>query len=107
VDVHISTEDNQARFLRCIGEPTRLRIIKLLASGERCVGEIVELLDKEQSSVSHHLRALKDCNIVVVRQEAQKIYYALSDPELAELIFKIEAIMKEVPLCHNPSGDCE
>jgi len=107
MDVHITAEDNQARFLRCIGEPTRLRILKLLASGERCVGEIVESLDKEQSLVSHHLRALKNCNIVVVRQEAQKIYYALSDPGLAELIFKIEAIMEEVPLCHNLRGNCE
>ena len=107
MDVQKTTEDNQARFLRCIGEPTRLRILKLLAGGEKCVGEIVEFLDKEQSSVSHHLRALKDCNIVVVRQEAQKIYYALSDPGLAELIFKIEDILKKVPLCHNLAGDCE
>ena len=44
---------------------------------------------------------------MVVRQEAQKIYYALADPGLAELVLKIEDIMKEVPLCHNLGGDCE
>lgn len=59
----------QARFLRCIGEPSRLRILKLLASGDKCVGEIVEVLNKEQSLVSHHLRALKECNIVAAKQE--------------------------------------
>jgi ArsR family transcriptional regulator len=106
VDVHIP-EDYQARFLRCIGEPTRLRILKLLAGGERCVGDIVELLDKEQSLVSHHLRALKDCRVVDVRQEAQKAYYSLADPMLAELVLKIESLLKAVPLCQNPEGTCE
>ena len=101
----MTIEDNQARLLKCIGEPTRLRILKLLAGGEKCVGEIVEALDKEQSLVSHHLRALKDCNIVVVRQEAQKIFYKLADPRLAELVLKSEAIMKELPLCQG-NGVC-
>lgn len=100
----MNAEEEQARLLRCIGEPTRLRILKMLAGGEKCVGEIVEALAKEQSLVSHHLRALKDCNIVGVRQEAQKIYYALTDPALAELVFKCEAIMKELPLCQGTNG---
>jgi len=100
----MTTEEEQARFLRCIGEPTRLRILKMLASGEKCVGEIVESLDKEQSLVSHHLRALKDCNIVVLRQEAQKIYYKLTDPALAELVLRCEAIMNELSLCQGRGG---
>jgi DNA-binding transcriptional ArsR family regulator len=92
-------ENEQARFLRCIGEPTRLRILKLLANGSKCVGNIVEATNKEQSLVSHHLRALKECNIVIAKQEAQKIYYKLADPRLAELVFMIESIVTELPLC--------
>jgi len=95
----MNIEDNQARFLRCIGEPTRLQILKLLSSGEKCVGEIVVTVGKEQSLVSHHLRALKECNIVLARQEAQKIYYRLADPGLAELVLKSESLMKELSLC--------
>ena len=41
--------EDQARFLRCIGEPTRLQILKLLTKGERCVGELTSVLNKEQS----------------------------------------------------------
>ena len=100
----MTIEDDQARFLRCIGEPTRLRILKLLVGGEKCVGEIVEGLDKEQSLVSHHLRALKECNIVVARQKAQRIYYKLADPRLAELVLKSEAITKELPICQLEGG---
>ena len=92
-------ESDQARFLRCIGEPTRLRILKLLADGDKCVGEIADILNKEQSLITHHLRALKDCNIVVARQDAQKIYYKLVDPRLAVLVLTSESIMKELPLC--------
>jgi len=95
----MSIAEDQARFLRCIGEPTRLQILKLLAKGERCVGELVKVLDKEQSLISHHLRALKECNIVKERQEAQKVYYKLRDARLARLIIDSEALMQELSLC--------
>jgi DNA-binding transcriptional ArsR family regulator len=91
--------EDQARFLRCIGEPTRLQILRLLTRGERCVGELTSALNKEQSLISHHLRALKECNIVKERQEAQKVYYKLTDTRLARLIIDCEALMKELSLC--------
>ena len=97
----------QARFLRCIGEPTRLQILRLLAKGERCVGELASVLNKEQSLISHHLRALKECNIVKERQEAQKVYYKLTDTRLAKLIIDCEALMKELALCKFQEVNCE
>ncbi|MDH4368082.1 MAG: metalloregulator ArsR/SmtB family transcription factor [Dehalococcoidia bacterium] len=95
----MTTAEDQARFLRCMGEPTRLGIVRLLAKGERCVGEVTSVLNKEQSLISHHLRALKECNIVQERQEAQKVYYKLADPRLATLIIDCEALMQELSLC--------
>jgi DNA-binding transcriptional ArsR family regulator len=91
--------EDQARFLRCIGEPTRLQIVRLLAKGERCVGELTSVLKKEQSLISHHLRALKECNIVKERQEAQKVYYKLADVRLAKLVVDCGALIKELSLC--------
>ena len=91
--------EDQARFLRCMGEPTRLQILRLLAEGEKCVGELTCALNKEQSLISHHLRALKECNIVKERQEAQKVYYRLTDAKLARLIIDCEALMKGLSLC--------
>ena len=95
----MTLDEDQARFLRCIGEPTRLQIVRVLAKGERCVGELTDVLNKEQSLISHHLRALKECNIVKERQEAQKVYYKLADARLARLIVDCEALMKELSLC--------
>jgi DNA-binding transcriptional ArsR family regulator len=107
MDVHIAIVEDQARFLRCIGEPTRLQILRLLAKGEKCVGELASVLDKEQSLISHHLRALKECNVVKERQEAQKVYYKLMDARLARLIIDCEALMKELSLCKCQEVNCE
>jgi DNA-binding transcriptional ArsR family regulator len=93
------SQEDQARFLRCIGEQTRLQILERLAQGERRVGELAALLNKEQSLVSHHLKALKQCNIVQERQEAQKVYYKLTDIRLARLITDSESLMQELSLC--------
>ncbi len=95
----MTANEDQARFLKCIGEPTRLQILKLLAEGEKCVGELASFLNKEQSLISHHLRALKECNIVTERQQAQKVYYELTQVRLATFINDCEALMKELSLC--------
>lgn len=101
----MSIADEQARFLRCIGEPSRLQILKLLADGEKCVGEIAEVLNREQSSVSHHLRAMKECNVVAARQQSQNVYYKLVDTKLANLVIDIESLVRELPLCQS-KGEC-
>lgn len=101
----MSIEVEQARFFKCIGEPTRLHILKRLAKNERCVGEIAEAIDKEQSLISYHLRALKECDIVVVRQEGKRIYYGLADPRLSELVVISESLIQELPLCQS-KGVC-
>jgi len=100
---NMAIADEQARLLQCIGEPTRLQILRLLAGGEKYVGEIVETLKAEQSLVSYHLRHLRECNIVIARQDAQRIYYRLSDARLAEMVNTSEAVVKDIFLC-QPQG---
>ena len=92
-------EEDLARFLKCIGEPTRLQIIKMLSHGERCVGDLSTALQREQSLISHHLRHLKECNVVRDRQDAQKVFYTISDERIARLVFESEALMADVSLC--------
>ncbi len=106
MEINIAIEEQQARFLRCIGEPARLQIIKAVAGGEKCVSEIVEATGREQSLVSYHLRALRACGIVVSEQRAQKVYYRLSDPRIAELVLSAEALLRSLPLCQSGSDDC-
>jgi len=102
----MNLENKQAKLLTCIGEPTRLQILKLLVQGERYVGNVVETLKIEQSLVSYHLKHLRECNIVIARQDAQRTYYKLSDARLAELVLISEALVTDTALC-QPSADAD
>jgi len=74
------TEDEavtQARLLKALADPTRLRILSLLSrhEGEVCVFEIVESFTLEQPTISHHLRILRDAGLVDCRKRGLWAYY--------------------------------
>jgi ArsR family transcriptional regulator len=74
------SEDNavvQARLLKALADPTRLRILSLLSrhEGEVCVFEIVESFTLEQPTISHHLRILRDAGLVDCRKKGLWAYY--------------------------------
>ena len=60
-----------------IVDPTRRRILELLCVAERPVGELVVELQTEQTSVSKHLRVLRDAGLVTVRPVGRQRYYGL------------------------------
>jgi len=67
--------------MKALSDPTRLRIIQLLASGEMCVCQNVAVLDLSQSTVSQHLGILKRVGVVKVRKEGRWGFYRLApDP---------------------------
>jgi len=61
-------------------EPTRLRILNVLAAGELCVCDIVELLGMPQSLVSRHLAYLRRTGLVTMTREWKFAHYRLADP---------------------------
>lgn len=67
----------QARLLKALADPTRLRILSLLSrhEGEVCVFEIVESFTLEQPTISHHLRILRDAGLVDCRKKGLWAYY--------------------------------
>jgi DNA-binding transcriptional ArsR family regulator len=68
-----------------IAEPNRRAILSLLASSERSVGEIERELRMPQSSVSKHLRVLRDSGFVASRVDAQRRLYRLMPEPLREV----------------------
>jgi ArsR family transcriptional regulator len=64
---------------KALGDPTRLRILKMLAErGEVCVCVFVDELGMGQSAVSHHMAALKRSGLLNARREGQWIHYSLN-----------------------------
>lgn len=68
-----------------IAEPNRRAILSLLASSERSVGELEQRLHLPQTSVSKHLRVLRDAGFVEARVEAQRRVYRIVPEPLMEV----------------------
>ena len=69
-----------------LGEPNRRAILGLLASSERSVGEIERRLRMPQTSVSKHLRVLREAGFVESRVEAQRRVYSIRPEPLMEVV---------------------
>ncbi|WP_207261323.1 metalloregulator ArsR/SmtB family transcription factor [Desulfovibrio sp. Huiquan2017] len=64
-----------------LGDPTRLRIIRLLDHGELCVCDLMAALTLPQSTVSRHMSFLRNGRWVDGRREGKWVYYTLAAPE--------------------------
>lgn len=73
------------RFLKAVADETRLKLLGLLADQERSVGELAELLDLKEPTVSHHLAKLRELNLVTMRAEGTAHFYRLNAAALHQL----------------------
>jgi DNA-binding transcriptional ArsR family regulator len=72
--------------LKALSDATRLKILYLLSDGELCVCEIMYVLNKPQSSVSHHLNILKNLGFIKGRKEGIWIHYSLTNLKIADMV---------------------
>lgn len=77
--------ESLAGLFKALADPTRVRLIAVLAGGERCVSELAEALDMSVSAVSHQLRLLRRLRAVRARREGRQIYYSLDDEHIARI----------------------
>lgn len=71
--------------LAVLGDPTRRRIVELLAGGALCAGDIASRFEVSAPAISQHLKALRDAQLVLVRREAQRRIYELNPDGVGEL----------------------
>ena len=71
--------------LDALADPTRRRIVELLADDERSAGEIASHFPTSRPGVSRHLRVLHDAGLVHVREDGRRRLYSLDPAPLAEL----------------------
>jgi len=67
-----------SKYFKAFGDPTRLRILALLAPKELAVGEIVTRVGLSQPTVSRHLAILREAGVVVDRRDGQQVFYSLN-----------------------------
>lgn len=84
---------NKADILKAMAHPTRINILESLREGERCVCEIIELVDSEQSNTSQHLAQLKKMGIISSRKDGLKVIYRVNNSEVFFLLDMLDKII--------------
>lgn len=86
---------NQTDFFKCLSDPTRLDILKLvLAKQNICVCELTEALNLSQPKISRHLALLRNLSVLLDQRQGQWVYYRLN-PDLPEWAVSVLNIIAE------------
>ena len=73
-------------ILRVLANEDRLLLLCQLSTGEKCVGELEDLLDIHQPTLSQQLGVLRNEGIVSTRRDGKKIYYSIADTRVLALL---------------------
>jgi ArsR family transcriptional regulator len=82
--------ENLAKVLKKISEPNRLKILCLLKDGEKCVCDIWQCLKLPQNLVSHHLKILKNLNLISSKKVGLKVFYKLNQKVVKKYLKELE-----------------
>ena len=75
-----------SEFYKIFGDQTRLKILDALTNKPLCVNEISELLDMNQSAISHQLKNLRASNLVRTEKVGKNVYYSISDNHIKVIL---------------------
>ena len=75
-------------FFSVFSDVTRLKMISALSISEMCVSDISNILNINQTTVSHQLRLLKTANAVKSKRQGKVIFYSLKNQALSEVLLK-------------------
>lgn len=85
-----------AKIFKAFCDEKRLAILANLASGEKCVCYLMEVMNIGQSSISYHMKILCDAGVVVARQEGKWVHYSLDDVGCKGAVEILKNITKQV-----------
>ena len=103
-----SEYETNAKILKALSDPNRLKIIDLLSCGEKCACVILESFEFTQPTLSHHMKVLMDCGLIEVRKEGIWNYYKLASKNTNKLVLFLMNLIteKENCICNNPKSEC-
>jgi len=83
--------EERARIFKAFCDENRLRILELLQSGEKCACKLLDDLNIQQSTLSHHMKILCESGIIVGRKEGKWTHYSISPngAEAAQALLKM------------------
>ncbi|MDT8435005.1 MAG: metalloregulator ArsR/SmtB family transcription factor [Anaerosomatales bacterium] len=98
------TDEQLATVARALANPARVRILRLLAAQDQCRGsEVFAQLPLAQSTISEHLRVLKQAGLVSSHPVGTGMVYCLQRGPADELLRAVGEIVEKVPECDTPA----
>ena len=102
------TKFDVVAFCKALGDETRQRILEILLNeGEKCVGDLVDLFDVSQPTISHHLNFLRQANLVNRRRDGKQIYYRANQNNIVECCGMLSAKLVPTDLKLEEYGQLE
>ncbi|GAK56829.1 transcriptional regulator, ArsR family [Candidatus Vecturithrix granuli] len=84
-----------AHILKAMAHPTRLYIVNALMQREQCVFMLTDMIGADMSTVSRHLKVLKDAGLIKDEKRGMQVYYHLSVP-CVKLLDRLDAIVRQI-----------
>ena len=98
--------DRLAAQAKALGDATRLKIFEYISASstpEVCVCDIVDYVQKSQATVSHHLRILRDANLIVGERRGTWVWYQVDSGVFSEFIAGLSLLGKKT---YQPNKRC-
>ncbi len=83
----------QADLCLALGHPTRLRMLRLLKNGPRCVNEIAKQLEINQPTASRHLTVLRQAGILAAQRQGNDMMYRIANPKIIDVCDLMRAVL--------------
>lgn len=94
-----------AAIAKALAHPARIRIVRLLLERKTCIGcDIVDEVGLAQSTVSEHLRILKDAGVIIGEIERPRVCYSLNPDSLLPLVNLLRLVFEHRAVMPPPAG---
>mgnify|MGYP002345871066 CR=1 FL=1 len=84
--MNLQLQQFKADFFKALSHPLRIRILELLAEGDKNVNELLTIIGAEGSTISQQLSVLRSKNIVTGTKDGNRVLYSLRDPMIIDLL---------------------
>lgn len=78
--------DYLSELFKLLSDPTRMKLVLALSCGEMCVCDLGAALGMTKSAISHQLKTMKQCSVVMSRREGKNVFYSLHDQHMTDII---------------------